>query len=53
MVYLGVCNVLRTAPLDFCATDLFLGTLIDFCFMFAELLMKDFAASLLKRFIYR
>ena len=43
MVYLGVCNVLRTAPLDFCATDLFLGTLIDFCFMFAELLMKDLA----------
>ena len=27
----------------FCATDLFPGTLIDFCFMFAEVLMKDLA----------
>ena len=37
---LDVCNVLRTARLGFCATGLFPGTLIDFCFMFAEVMMK-------------
>ena len=47
MVYLGVCNAFRTAPLDFCATDLFPGTLIDFCFMFAEVLMRDLARALI------
>ena len=48
MVYLGVCHVLRTAPLDFCATDLFPSTLNDFCFMvFAEVFMKDLARVLL------
>ena len=47
VVYLGVCNAFRTAPLDFCATDLFPGTLIDFCFMFAEVLMRDLARALI------
>ena len=47
MVYLGVCNAFRTAPLDFCATDLFPGTLIDFCFMLVEVLIKDLASVLI------
>ena len=44
---LGVCNVLRTTLLDFCANDLFPGTLIDFCFMFAKVTMKDLARMLI------
>ena len=47
MVYFGVCNAFRTAPLGFCATDPFLGTLIDFRFMFAEVLMKDLVRLLI------
>ena len=47
MMYLGVCNVLLTTPLDFCAADLFWGNLIDFCFMFPKILMKDLACMLI------
>ena len=32
--------------MDFCATDLFLGTFIDLRFMFIEALMKDLASML-------
>ena len=40
-------NVLRSARLDFCGTDLFRGSAIDFCFMFTEGLMKDVARKLI------
>ena len=40
-------NVLRSAHLGFCATDLFRGTVIDFCFMFTESLIKDAARKLI------
>ena len=36
------CNVLQSAHLDFCATDLIPDTFISFCFMmFTDVLMKD------------
>ena len=42
------CNVLRSSHLDFCATGLFPGTFIDFCFMmFTEVLMKNLAHMLI------
>ena len=40
-------NALRSAHLDFCATELFRGTVIDFCFMFTEVLMKNVARKLI------
>ena len=40
-------SVLRSACLDFCATDLFRGTVIDFCFIFTEVLIKDVACKLI------
>ena len=40
-------NVLRSKRLDYCATDLFPGTFIDFCFMFTKVLMKDLASMLM------
>ena len=33
------CNVLRSARLDFCATDVFSDTLIDFFFMMFTLVL--------------
>ena len=48
MVYLEVCNVIRSACALFCATDLFPGNLIDLYFMmFTEVLMKDLARMLI------
>ena len=35
-----------TDQTEFCATDLFPGTFIDFCFMFIEVSMKDLARKL-------
>ena len=42
-------NVFRSAHLDFCAADLFRGTIFDFFFffMFTEVLMKDVARKLI------
>ena len=39
-------NALRSASLDFWAADLLRGTVIGFCFMFTEVLIKDVARKL-------
>ena len=40
-------NVLRSAHLNFCATDLCRGSVVDFCFMFTKVLMKDVELKLI------
>ena len=43
-----VSNVLQSERLDFCATDIFPGTCIDFCFMmFTEVLINDLSHILI------